>query len=110
MAFQTFLIAAPSVEYWKAVERFARGHHLREQRLQQFHVLVDVLDQGNGLSDSAAFSVNSMKLPPKIAARLLVGAADVDDPDARAGAEVGGGDLVQQQRLARADVPAIATL
>ena len=86
----------------EAVERLARGHHLREQRLQEFHVLVDVLDQGERVERQRGVLGELDEAAAEVAARLLVGAADVDDPDARAGAEIGGGDLVQQQRLARA--------
>ena len=86
----------------KAVKRLARRHHLREQGLQQFHVLVDVLDQGERVERQRGVLGELDEAAAEVAARLLVGAADVDDPDARAGAEVGGGDLVQQQRLARA--------
>jgi len=86
----------------EAVERLARGHHLGEQRLQQFHVLVDVLDQVERVERQRGVLGELDEAAAEVAARLLVGAADVDDPDARAGAEVGGGDLVQEQRLARA--------
>ena len=85
LAFQTFLIAAPSVEYWKPSSD-SRG---------------DTICASSGCRSSMSSSMSSTRerverqrgvlgeldeAAAEIAASLLVGAADVDDPDPRAGA------------------------
>ena len=81
LAFQTFLMAAPmsSSESRRAA---ARGDHLREQRLQDLHVLVDVLDQGERIERHRGVLGELDHAAAEVAACLLVAAAEVDDPDA----------------------------
>ena len=86
----------------ETIQRLARRNHLGQQRLQEFHVLVDVRYQGEGIQRQRGVLGELDEAAAEVAAGLLVGAADVDDPDPGAGAQIGGGDLVQQQRLAGA--------
>ena len=66
LAFQTFLIAAPSVEYWKPSSD-SRGDTICASSGCSSSMSSSMSStRGNGLSESAASSVNSMKLPPKL--------------------------------------------
>jgi hypothetical protein len=87
----------PQRRILKALQRFAWRDHLSEQGLQQLHVLVDVVDEGERVQRQAGVLGELDEAAAEVAAGLLVRAADVDDPDASAGAEIGGGDLVEQQ-------------
>ena len=86
----------------KAIERLARGDHLSEERLQELHVLVDVVDQAEGIERERGVFGELDEVATEVAARFFVGAAHIDDPDTRACAKVGSRNFVEEKGLAGA--------
>ncbi len=74
------------------------GHHDADQHVGFFVVVFDDL---KGVEANVAVFAKLDEIPADVLAQLFVGPADVDGPNGRPGADVGGDDVVGQERFAR---------
>ncbi len=70
------------------------GHHDADQHVGFFVVVFDDL---KGVEANVAVFAKLDEIPADVLAQLFVGPADVDGPNGRPGADVGGDDVVGQE-------------
>ena len=105
---QILAVLAPQLEHHRRdrlvldlLQRVLHRGHLRDARHEHVDVLVDVLDDGEGVEADVHIGLELDVGAARLAAELLEGATEVEHPDLGPDGAVGPRHFVHQDRLAR---------